>query len=196
MAREAAACSEQGVGGGLGGRRTFTAACSAVSSASSAWRWLVLGEEGGEKVGEGDDGVGGSAVSRHTRRSISCNPRAAARVSRSSSAAESSPEAFPASSSRFWAWRLGDDGGEHVGDGERGVGGRLRSTTSCMAAPNPLAPSERKGKPRAEEEAAPETGDRACGMPAPDPLADGAAVDEDEPRADQPRGSMVAMRES
>jgi hypothetical protein len=140
--------------------RALTAACSAV-------RWAacvdVLGDDGGENVGDGDDGVGGSAVSRHTRRSTSCRPSAAARVSRSSSAAECSPLPFVASSSRFCAWRFGDDGGEHVGDGERGVGGSERSTASCMAEPRPpAAPSaKRKGKPSADDEAAPETGERA-----------------------------------
>ena len=154
----------------------MTAACSAVSRASSAWRWFVLGEDGGEKVGDGDEGVGGSAVSRHTRRSISCRPSAAARVSKSSSAAESSPEAAAfCSSSRFCACRFGDDGGEHVGDGERGVGGSERSTASCIAAPKPPS-AVRKGKPSAEEEAAPLTGERARGAREEDAPEDEAIV--------------------
>ena len=78
---------------GRTGGRTLAAACSAVRATAAA---AALGELGGEKVGDGDEGVGGNAVSFHTRRSISCSPSAAARVSRSSSAAESSP--LPSSS--------------------------------------------------------------------------------------------------
>ena len=139
----------------------FTLTAASLRSASSAWRWFVLGDDGGETVGDGAEGVGGSAVSRHTRRSISCRPSAAARVSRSSSTAEISP-VLPSSSAVFWAWRLGDDGGEQVGDGDRGVGGRLRSTASCIAAPRPPAPpSNKKGNPT--DGPAPETGDLASG---------------------------------
>ena len=89
---------------GRAGGRTLAAACSAVRAAAAA---AALGELGGEKVGDGDEGVGGNAVSFHTRRSISCSPSAAARVSRSSSAAECSP--LPSSSRwRSRAWRLGE----------------------------------------------------------------------------------------
>jgi len=60
------------------------AACSAKSGFSPGF-----GVDGGENVGEGDDGVGGSAVSRQTRWVVSLRPSAAARTSISSSAAES-----------------------------------------------------------------------------------------------------------
>ena len=53
------------------------------------------------------------------------SPSAAARLSRSSSAASAAAASSVVSSLRC---RLGDDGGEQVGDGERGVGGRLRSS--------------------------------------------------------------------
>ena len=135
--------------------------------------------------------MGGSAVSRHTRRSISCSPRAAARVSRSSSAAECSPaDALPASSSRFCAFLLGDEGGEQVGEGERGVGGSERSTASCIAAPSPPAPSaKRKGKPSAEDDAAPETGERASGGTRPEAPDEEphASRDDELPRDVEPR---------
>lgn len=104
---------------------SFSAAWAAVSSAARR----CLGELGGEKVGEGDDGVGGSAVSFHTRCVTSCSPSAAARVSRSSSNVDSelSADVPPFISLPFC--RFGELGGEHVGEGDLGVGGRLRSST-------------------------------------------------------------------
>lgn len=113
-----------------------TAACAAVISACR----LCFGEDGGENVGDGDEGVGGSAVSFHTRCVTSFSPSAAARTSRSSSAAESDAEACLS-----FLCRLGDSGGEHVGDGERGVGGKERSSPACIA-PSTCPPS-RKWKP-------------------------------------------------
>lgn len=119
------------------------AACSATSSACLR----CLGDDGGENVGDGEDGVGGRLVSRHTRWVVSLRPSAAARVSRSSSAAES--EVWPAPSpfvaccaslllalrASSFRCRLGDDGGEQVGDGERGVGGSERSSAAACIAP-------------------------------------------------------------
>ena len=51
------------------------------STHNSACLCVVFGDPGGEKVGDGEEGVGGRAVSRQTRRSTSCRPSAAARVS-------------------------------------------------------------------------------------------------------------------
>ena len=82
-----------------------------------------LGEDGSENVGEGEGGVGGMTVSRHARCVASVSPSAAARDSRSSSVASavSAPGGGSAHS------LLGDAVGENVGEGDRGVSGRLRS---------------------------------------------------------------------
>lgn len=104
---------------------SFSAACAAICSAARR----CFGELGGENVGEGDLGVGGRAVSFQTRCVTSLSPSAAARVSRSSSAAESTP-AVPARAAASARCRFGEPGGEHVGEGERGVGGRLRSSAA------------------------------------------------------------------
>ena len=73
----------------------------------------LRGDPGGEKVGDGDDGVGGSAVSFQSRCVLSLRPSAAARVSRSSSAA-CSCGGFSSSGSVFC--RFGVSGGDIVGD--------------------------------------------------------------------------------
>jgi len=139
---------------------SLAAACAAVSSAARR----CLGELGGEKVGDGDDGVGGSAVSFHTRCVTSLRPSAAARVSRSSSRVGSVPGAAPDFGSPPFC-RLGELGGEHVGEGLRGVGGRLRSSAgpACMV---PARASRKERGPDPEDEAPPADGgggDRASG---------------------------------
>ena len=81
---------------------------------------------------------------------------------RSSSAADNSPPSTPSSWADEFFARLGEDGGEQVGEGERGVAGRERSAASCMAAPRPCCPpSSKKGNPT--DGPAPETGERASG---------------------------------
>mmetsp|Transcript_48096 Transcript_48096/g.111402 ORF Transcript_48096/g.111402 Transcript_48096/m.111402 type:complete len:293 (-) Transcript_48096:112-990(-) len=104
----------------------FAAFCAARSSAVE--RCPRLGDDGGENVGEGEDGVGGRNVSSQER-VASQMPSAAARLSRSSSAATAAA-ASAGESSTFC--RFGDDGGEHVGEGERGVGGSERSSPICI----------------------------------------------------------------
>ena len=93
---------------------------SAVARDSPSRR---LGEDGSEKVGEGEGGVGGMTVSRHARCVASVRPSAAARDSKSSSVA--SADSAPGGGSAHC--RLGDAVGENVGEGDRGVSGRLRS---------------------------------------------------------------------
>lgn len=88
-------------------------------------RSRFLGDEGGEKVGEGEVGVGGMTVSLQARCVASVSPSAAARHSRSSSAARAASACSGVSSGR---WRFGDEGGENWGEGERGVSGRERSS--------------------------------------------------------------------
>lgn len=120
---------------------SLTAACAAVSSAARR----CFGELGGEKVGDGDEGVGGSAVSFHTRCVTSLRPSAAARVSRSSSRVGSEPGAPTAFASPLFCL-FGEPGGEHVGEGLRGVGGRLRSL-SAAACIGPASPSRKASGP-------------------------------------------------
>eukprot|EP00962_Isochrysis_galbana_P051463 scaffold22865_cov92-Isochrysis_galbana.AAC.3 len=188
-ASTAAACSAKsdfspglGVEGGEnlpGGKGRDLLGCRRMAGASAkeenAWRGWAARDRWEPRappvwrahVGEGDEGVGGSAVSRQTRCVVSLRPSAAARTSISSSAAESAVTV--SEPSRWLRWRLGERGGLHVGEGERGVGGRLPSARApaCMA-PRSCPPSSQEKEDAAPLDevlgpAPPQTGERRGG---------------------------------
>ena len=89
-------------------------------------RSRFFGDEGGEKVGEGDVGVGGITVSLQTLWVASVSPSAAALDSRSSSAAKFASACSGVSSGLC---RFGEEGGENCGEGDLGVRGRDLSSS-------------------------------------------------------------------